>query len=144
MRDIQEGCQPVVEQLNRWTNALMTGDFDQLEHILASDFQFTVDPRFAGGRMDKARFIELDRKIKRCTIDLMEITARRMGTIVTTLILAQVSEEFSGDLGEDMPSNEEMAAAMAGAKLAYASAWRSDDGSQWQCFSHHVFGFVAG
>ena len=63
MQDVQKGCEGVVHQLERWTGALMARDFDQLEHILAPDFQFTVDPKFAGGRMDKKRFIELDRKI---------------------------------------------------------------------------------
>jgi ketosteroid isomerase-like protein len=143
MHDIQEGCEPVLEQLKRWTGALMTRDFDVLEDVLAPDFQFTVDPVFAGGRMNKARFIELDRKIKNCSIDLLQVTARKMGDIITSLAFAQVSEEFEGDLGPDMPSASEMASMMEGAKLAYGSAWRRGADGQWRCISHHIFGFIS-
>ncbi|MEP7244140.1 MAG: DUF4440 domain-containing protein [Gammaproteobacteria bacterium] len=142
MRDIQEGCEGVVEQLERWTNALMAGDVDQLEDILAPEFQFTVDPKFAGGRMDKARFIELDRKIKSCSIRFLGITVRQLGDIATSLAFAEVHEEFSGDLGPGMPSPEEMAATMNGARLAYGSGWRRNASGQWQCISHHIFGFI--
>lgn len=142
MRDIQEGCEGVVGQLERWTNALMVGEFDILEEVLAPDFQFTVEPKFGGGRMDKAQFIALDRKIKSCSINLIDLTARKMGNLVTTLAMAEVSESFEGDLGPGMPSAEEMAATMQNARLAYGSGWRVGDDGTWQCFSHHVFGFV--
>ena len=142
MRDVQAGCEAVVEQLERWTRALMAGDIDQLDAILARDFQFTVDPRYAGGRLNREQFLALDRKIRNSSIELLEITARRMGSMVTALILAEVSEEFTGDLGPDMPSVEEMNARMKEARLAYGSAWRQDAGGTWQCFSHHIFGFV--
>jgi len=142
MQDVQKGCEGVVHQLERWTGALMARDFDQLEHILAPDFQFTVDPKFAGGRMDKKRFIELDRKIKSCSIRFLGITVRRMGNIATSLCFAEVHEEFSGDLGPGMPSAAEMAQTMKGARIAYGSGWRQDASGQWQCFSHHIFGFI--
>jgi ketosteroid isomerase-like protein len=142
MKDIQPGYEGVVEQLERWTGALMAADFDQLEHILTDDFQFTVDPKFAGGRMNKARFIELDRKIKNCSIRFLGITVRGMGTMATSLAFAEVQEEFSGDLGPDMPSAAEMATTMNGARLAYGSGWRRGADGKWQCFSHHIFGFL--
>jgi ketosteroid isomerase-like protein len=142
MADVQEGYEGVVRQLERWTGALMAGDVDQLEHILAPDFQFTVEPRFAGGRLDKARFIELDRKIKRCDIRFLGITVRGMGNMATSLAFAQVSEEFEGDLGPGMPSAAEMARVMDGARLAYGSGWRRGENGEWQCFSHHIFGFI--
>jgi ketosteroid isomerase-like protein len=142
MRDIQEGCEGVVQQLERWTGALMAKDFDQLEDILAPDFQFTVDPKFAGGRMNKERFIALDRMIKSCSIQFLGITVRRMGNIATSLAFAEVHEEFSGDLGPGMPSAQEMAATMNGARIAYGSGWRQDPKGEWVCFSHHIFGFI--
>jgi ketosteroid isomerase-like protein len=142
MRDIQEGCEGVVVQLERWTGALMAKDFDQLDEILAPDFQFTVEPRFGGGRMNKERFIAFDRKIKNCSIRFLGITVRRMGNMATSLAFAEVHEEFSGDLGPDMPSAEEMAATMNGARIAYGSGWRQAASGQWQCFSHHIFGFI--
>ena len=142
MRDIQAGCEGVVEQLERWTGALMAGDFDQLEEILAPDFQFTVDPKFGGGRMNKARFIELDRKIKNCSIRLLGVTVRSMGNIATSLIFAEVHEQFAGDLGPGMPTADEMAATMNGARIAYGSGWRRNVSGRWQCFSHHIFGFI--
>ncbi len=144
MRDIGTGCEGVVKQLERWTGALMAGDFDVLEDVLAPDFQFTVDPKYAGGRMGKAQFIEMDRKIRNCSIELLDVTARKMGNIVTSLVFAEVSEEFAEDPGNGMPSAAEMAATMQGARLAYGSGWRRGAGGEWQCFSHHVFGFVEG
>lgn len=143
MRDIEEGCEPVVAQLERWTGALMAGEFDVLEDVLADDFQFTVEPQFNGGRMGKEQFIAFDRLIKSCSIDLLDITARRMGeNMITSLVLAEVNEEFSGDLGPDMPSAAEMNAIMTNAKLAYGSGWRKGTSGEWRCFSHHIFGFV--
>ena len=142
MRDIQKGCEGVVEQLERWTGALMARDFDQLEDILASDFQFTVDPKFAGGRMNKERFIQLDRQIVSCSIRLLGVTVRGMGSMATSLVFAEVHEEFAGDLGPGMPSAAEMAATMNGARIAYGSGWRRDASGKWQCFSHHIFGFI--
>jgi ketosteroid isomerase-like protein len=142
MRDVPAGCEGVVQQLERWTGALMARDFDQLEDILAPDFQFTVDPKFGGGRMDKQRFIALDRQIKSCSIRFLGITVRRMGSIATSLAFAEVHEEFTGDLGPGMPSAEEMAATMNGARIAYGSGWRQNERGEWQCFSHHIFGFI--
>lgn len=142
MEDIGPGCEPVLAQLKRWTDALMAKDFDVLEEVLHEDFQFTVDPQFAGGRMNKTRFIALDRKIKSCDIKFLGITARKMGDLITSLAFAQVTEEFEGDLGPDMPKAEEMAAMMQGAKLAYGSGWRQGPNGEWQCVSHHIFGFI--
>lgn len=142
MEDIQPGCEGAIAQLKRWVNGLMTGDFDVLEEVLAPDFQFTVEQRFAGGRMNKAQFIAFDRKIKSCEITLLGITARKMGNLVTSLVFAEVTEEFQGDLGPDMPPAEEMAAVMQGARMAYGSGWRMGENGQWQCFSHHIFGFI--
>ncbi|KQX19208.1 MULTISPECIES: hypothetical protein [unclassified Sphingomonas] len=142
MEDIEPGCEGVALQLKRWTDALMVQDFDVLEDVLHEDFQFTVDPQFAGGRMNKTRFIELDRKIKSCEIKFLGITARKMGDLITSLAFAQVTEEFEGDLGPDMPKAEDMAAMMQGAKLAYGSGWRMGPKGEWQCVSHHIFGFI--
>ena len=99
MTDIEPGCEGVASQLKRWTNALMAREFDVLEEVLAPDFQFTADPKYGGGRMDKARFIEMDRKIFNCSIKFLGITARKCGRVITSLAFAEVSEEFQGDLG---------------------------------------------
>ena len=142
MEEIQQGCEDVARQLKRWTDALMMREFDVLDEVLAPDFQFTADPKYGGGRMDKARFIEMDRKIKNCSIKFLGITARRLGGMITSLAFAEVSEEFEGDLGPGMPSAAEMAQTMKAAKLAYGSGWRLGENGQWQCFSHHIFGFI--
>ncbi len=142
MRDVPEDCEGAYAQLYRWTNGLMAKDFDVLEDVLAQDFQFTVEPRFAGGRMNKAEFIEMDRKIESCTIKLLDVTMRRRQSMVTSLIFAEVHETFSGDLGPGMPSQEEMSAEMKGARMGYGSGWRLDADGQWRCFSHHIFGFL--
>jgi hypothetical protein len=41
-----------------------------------------------------------------------------------------------------MPSAAEMATTMNGARLAYGSGWRRGADAKWQCFSHHIFGFL--
>ena len=143
MRDIGPGCEAEVQQLERWTNALMAKDFDVLEDVLHPEFQFTVDPKYAGGRLRKAGFIAFDRKIKECSIDLLSVTARKMGDqMITTLVMAELTEEFEGDLGPDMPSAAEMKDVMTGARMAYGSGWKKGDDGEWQCFSHHIFGFI--
>ncbi len=142
MKDVPEDCEGAYAQLQRWINALMVQDFDVLEEVLAADFQFTVEPRYRGGRMDKAEFIALDRKIESCTIDLMEVTMRRRGPMITSLIFAEVTETLSEDPGPGMPSREEMNATMQRAHLAYGSGFRLEDDGQWRCFSHHIFGFL--
>src|SRR5437868_185381 len=126
MRDIEPGCEQAVKQTERWTQAPVDGRFDELELILAPDFQFTVDPRFGGGRMNKQQFIAFDRNIRSCSIDLQKVVARKMGPFVTMLILAEVSEEFAAELPAGMPSRQEMSETMQGAKLAYGSGWKQN------------------
>lgn len=140
MTDIEPGCEAVVDELRRWTDGLMAGEVEVLEDILAPDFQFTTGPGLPGGPMDKPQFIEMDRKIRNCSIRFLAIVARRMDSVVSTLCHAQVEEDFTGDLGAGMPSASELSARMKSARLCYASAWRRDEGGRWQCFSHHVLG----
>ena len=140
MIDVEPGCEPVVKELRRWTDGLMAGEVDILEDILAPDFQFTTGPGMPGGLMDKPRFIEMDRKIRNCSIRFLAIVARRMDNVVSTLCHAQVEEDFVGDLGVDMPSASELSARMKSARLCYASVWRQGETGGWQCFSHHVLG----
>lgn len=144
MRDIGEGCEEVERQLVRWTDALMTRDFDVLEDVLARDFEFTAGPGFPGGRIDRASFIAMDRKIKSCSIRFLGIVARRMEDIITSLSYAEVAEEFEGDLGPDMPSAKELGDMMRGAHLGYGSSWRREPDGRWRCFSHHIFGRTNG
>ena len=139
--DVQEGCEGAVEALRGWIDALARRDFDYLERHLAEDFQFTCDPRVHGGRLNKAAFIDMDKKIFNADIRLVGVAACARGSVVITQVFATVNEEFRGDLGEGMPSAEEMAESVNGKTLAYGSAWRCAEG-RWQCFDHHVFGPV--
>lgn len=142
MQDLETGCEPVFQRLKLWIDSLMVQDIDPLDDILTEDFQFTADPKFGGGRFDKAAFIATDRKIKSCSIDLQRVVMRRMSeTLVTSLVLARVSEEFA-ETGPGMPSPEEMSVMMHDVQMAYASAWRRDGDGVWRCFNHHIFGFV--
>jgi hypothetical protein len=142
MHDIEPGCEPAFERLKLWTASLMAQEFDALEDILAADFQLTAEPKFGGGRFDKAAFIAADRQITACSIDLSKVIMRRMSdTIITSLLLAQVTEEFA-ETAPGMPSAEEMSAMMRDVCMTYATAWRRETDGAWRCFSHHIFGFV--
>ena len=142
IRDIGDGCKPAVVQLERWISALRARDFDVLEDVLAPEFQFTVDPKFGGGRMDKATYVLFNRKIKSISIDLFHVTARKMGEIVTALAFGDVAEEFEGELPPGMPSASEMGRIINNARLEYGMGWRQSEDGNWRCVSHHVFGFI--
>jgi len=142
IRDIELGCEPATAQFDRWIRALPAKDFDVLEEVLAREFQFTVEPKFGGGRMDKATYVSFNRKIKQFSIDLFHVTARRVGEIVTMLAFADVSEEFEGELPPGMPSAAEMGGIINNARLAYGLGWRQSEDGEWRCVSHHVFGFI--
>jgi hypothetical protein len=145
--DIEEGCEGAVVALKGWIEALAARDFDYLERILATDFVFTGPPvagaggKVMGGVRDKEQFIETDRKIYNAEIQFLSLTARRMGDLVVTLVLAKVYEEFRGDTGPGMPPAAELNALMQGAKFGYASGWRYLD-ERWQCTSHHILGQI--
>jgi hypothetical protein len=142
VRDIGEGCEPAMAQLDRWIRALHEKDFDVLEDVLAPEFQFTVEPKFGGGRMEKATYVQFNRKIKSFSLDLFHVTARKMGEIVTALAFGDVSEEFEGELPPGMPSAGEMGGIINNARLAYGMGWRQSEDGEWRCVSHHVFGFI--
>ncbi|MBO9376430.1 DUF4440 domain-containing protein [Sphingomonas histidinilytica] len=138
MEDIETGCEGAVAALKDWIAALMAGNVDRLETILAPEYQFTCSPDIIpGGRLDKSAFIEMDRKIRNSTIEIRKLAARRFDDTVMTMVFAEVHEEVAGNLGPGMPSAEEMSAKVNGHVFAYASAWRKD-GGQWQCTSHNV------
>ena len=140
---IEPGCEDAVAALRGWTQALARRDFDYLEKVLDPDFQFTCDPGVGGGRLGKERFIEMDRHIYNARIDLLSVTARRQGDLVTMLSFANASEEFRGDLGPDMPTADEMNARVSSGTLAYGTAWRLGADGEWRCESHHIFGTAA-
>lgn len=144
MDDIQPGCERAVAALRGWTEALGRRDFDYLEKVLDTNFQFTCDPAIGGGRLSKERFIAMDRHIYDAKIDLLSVTARRFGDMVTMLSFANASEEFRGDLGPGMPTADEMNARVSSGTLAYGTAWREGADGEWRCESHHIFGSTAG
>lgn len=141
MEDIQSGCEDAVTALKGWIAALAARDFDYLERHFADDFAFTCDPKVRGGRMDKRTFIEFDRHVHDAKIELLALTARRWGDMVTMLQFARVQEEFRGDLGPGTPSAAEMNELIRGKTFAYGTGWRLS-GGRWLCFDHHIFGAV--
>lgn len=142
IRDVGDGCEPAMMQFDRWIRALSVKDFDVLEDVLAPEFQFTVEPKFGGGRMDKTTYILFNRKIKEFSINLFHVTARRVGELVTALAFGDVSEEFEGELPPGMPSAGEMGHIINNARLAYGMGWRQGKDGTWRCVSHHIFGFI--
>ena len=147
--DVQEGCEGAVEALKGWIAALAVRDFDYLEKHLSEDFVFTGPPiesgggKVIGGVKNKTEFIEIDRHIYNADIQLLSLTARRLGDLVITLVFARVSEEFRGDLGPDMPTADELTEMMTNVVFGYTTSWRHIDGI-WQSTSHHILGQVDG
>lgn len=140
MRDIGPGCEGVDVALEDWIGALAAGEAHRLQEILTEDFQLTCDPDVAGGRMNKAQFIEFDSHIRDCTIEFLSFTARRYNDTAITQIFAKVEERFEGDpVGT---TAEDLSKIVGGRILAYASAWRTSGNGDWKCFQHHLFGPV--
>ena len=140
MLDIGLGCEGVDVAVDKWLGALRTGRVEILEEVLTDDFLLTSGPNIAGGRMDKAQFIEFDRHIRDCTIEILSLTARRYNETAITQTFARVDERFEGDpLGTTAADLNDL---VSGRVLAYASAWRPDESGQWRCFQHHLFGPV--
>ena len=97
-----------------------------------------IAPRRVG--KDKAQFIEFDRHIRECTIDILSFTARRYNDTAVTQVFARVEERFEGDpVGT---TATELSRIVGGRVLAYASAWRPGENGEWQCFQHHLIGPV--
>ena len=140
MRDIGPGCQGVDVALDKWLGALMNGQTELLQNILADDFQLTCDPNIAGGRMNKAQFIEFDRHILECTVEVLSLTARRYNNTAVTQIFARVDERFDEKPVGATP--DELSRLLGGRILAYASAWRPGENGEWRCFQHHLIGPV--
>jgi hypothetical protein len=141
VHDIGPGCEGVDVALGKWLEALANGEAELLEDILADDFLLTCDPSIAGGRMNKAQFIEFDRHIRECTIEVLSLTARRYNDTAVTQVFARVDERF-----DDHPvgaAAEDLNQLVGGRRvLAYASAWRPGNAGEWRCFQHHLFGPV--
>jgi hypothetical protein len=140
MRDIGPGCEGVEVALGAWIRALRSGEIELLQNILTDDFRLTCDPSIAGGRMNKAEFIEFVRHIRECTVEILSFTARRYNDTAIAQIFARVSERFEGDpVGAKAA---ELNRIVGGRVLAYASAWRPCENGEWRCFQHHLIGPV--
>ncbi len=140
MRDIGPGCEGVDVALEKWIAALAKGEAHQLQEIFTEDFQLTCDPEIAGGRMNKAQFIEFDSHIRDCAVEVLSLTARRFNDTAVTQMFARVDERFEGDpVGT---TAEHLAGIVGGRTLAYASAWRPAGNGDWLCFQHHLIGPV--
>jgi len=100
----------------------------------------TCDPNIAGGRMNKAQFIEFDRHILECTVEVLSLTARRYNNTAVTQIFARVDERFDEKPVGATP--DELSRLLGGRILAYASAWRPGENGEWRCFQHHLIGPV--
>ncbi len=123
-----------------WADALRERRFEWLDENLAHDYRFAARP-YPDLRLNKADFIEADRKMQSADITIENVTARRVGEIILSLVIANVIESFAGDMGMHMPSLDEINHLVGGARLAYASAWRLV-GDRWMCFDHYMIGRV--
>jgi ketosteroid isomerase-like protein len=130
----------VSDLYHQWAAALTNHDANWFERHIASDFSLTAHP-FAQIRFDKRKFIEVDMQIENTKITFLDIRAHAAGDILVSQAIAEVKEDFKADLGHGMPSAAEVTKLLSGQVLAYSSAWR-ENGSDWQCFDHHMIGPV--
>lgn len=128
------------KQYEAWAEALRTHDFQWLEDNLADDYQFSARPH-PELRLNKAEFIEADKKIQSADIRLIVVKAERIGDEILSIAVADVAEQFVGDMGAHMPSLGEINELVGNNRLGYASAWRQH-GERWQCYHHHMVGVV--
>lgn len=143
MELIEPGCEGAVAALKKWLAELQALKFDNIGQYLADDLVVTCDLAWNGGQMDKKTFIELERHIEFCEINIVKLNAMQMNEMVVISSFATVRDRFTGDLGARMPSSEAITEALQGNMFGYASGWRETDG-RWQCFSHHIFGPTQG
>jgi hypothetical protein len=124
-----------------WIKALQRREFDWFERHLADDYTCTAHP-FSNFFLGKQAFIEADKKVAIIEVEFVDILTHRVGHVVlSNLILKVIREAHSTDLGEGLPTAANMAEAVNGKTVAYASAWRYS-GSYWQCYDHHLIGTV--
>lgn len=139
MRDIGIGCEGIEAAFENWIHALEVREFDRLNEILSDDFALTCDPQIAGGRMTKTEFIEFDRHMLECSVEILSLTARRHMDTAITQLFAKVQERFEGEPAPGVDT-EIINRMVGGRTLAYASAWRPSAKGGWKCFHHHLFG----
>lgn len=125
----------------QWAAALNTHNFQWLEENLANDFQFSARP-YPELRLDKAAFIEADRKMQSAEIDFVEVRAELFGDIIISVAVADVMETFDDSFSKLLPHVENIEKLVGGNRLSYTSAWKQQD-NQWKCFDHHMVGPVS-
>ena len=125
---------------NQWAAALRAHSYDWFERHLSEDYMFSAHP-FPDMRLDKATFIEVDKKIGAADIRFVSVEADLVDEIIISRVIADVKEEFKADLGAGLPSAAEVNRLFSGERFAYVSAWRKT-GNVWQCFDHHMIGAV--
>lgn len=124
-----------------WIEAVQRRQFDWFERNLAGDYTCTARP-FPSFHLNKRDFIEADRKVAEIEVEFVAVSACRVGNVAfSNLILKVLREVHAMDLGVGLPSAEELARAVSGKTVAYASAWRLI-GDRWQCYDHHLIGAI--
>jgi hypothetical protein len=135
MHKIALGCEPVETQLIRWTQAVCSRRFEDLEGILAPDFRYTCDISMGGDVKNRSEFIAFTRSVPNWTIEITAMTAFPLGNFIGTLVNAKVEVDL-----EMAVLRNSKAVNGAPIHLAYVSAWRKTEQEIWQCFNHHIFG----
>lgn len=123
-----------------WARALSEHNFQWLDENLASDFQFSAR-LYPDLRLDKAGFIEVDKKMKSADIRFVMVQAAQIGEVILSTAVADVREFFDGDMGAHMPKLTDLNDLVGESRLAYASAWRKS-GEAWLCYHHHMIGTI--
>ena len=134
MRDIEEGCAEAVANFERWTDGLVSGNYEIFEEVLALDFEFVSDPVVTADRLNKQAFIEVQRGLNCSAVDFIDVFARKIEDYISTVIKARVVL-FDPDSGTREPIYK--------ARLIYSSLWRRAENGALQCFRHHILCKIA-
>ena len=125
---------------DEWITALQQRNYRWFEDHVAEDFSCSAHP-YPGLAMNKAQFLEGEKKIETLRAETLRVHAHAVGNItVTTWIIRVDEEKLSGALAvPGFPSPQELGDLTRGKTMVYTDAWRYEAGV-WRFFHHHVIG----
>jgi len=123
-----------------WIAALQQRNYQWFEDHVAEDFSCSAH-HFPGLAMNKAQFLEGEKKIETLRAETLRVHAQTVGNITVTTWIARIDEELLSSSLQvpGFPSPQELADLVRGKTMVYLDSWRYEDG-MWRFFHHHVVG----
>ncbi|MFV3126735.1 hypothetical protein [Niveispirillum sp. KHB5.9] len=129
--------------LDSWTIAIQTKDQGWYARHIADDFRGSSHP-LPSLSLDKDRLIALDNAIDEMEATWIHVDPYRFGDIVQVRsVVRYLREAFAAgaEIGEGMPTGEQLGGYVSGNTVLYVSAWRHN-GSHWQIYDMHQVGSI--